>query len=82
MWEWPTQREIRSQTIIPLKLFFLSATAVAGLVVKNKADSTAQTEKRNLLRRGVQPFAIADRITFTDMKYGRQWVRVIFMRYV
>jgi len=53
-------------------LFFLSATAVAGLVVKNKADSTAQTEKRNLLRRGVQPFAIADRITFTDMKYGRQ----------
>jgi len=34
------------------------------------------------LIRGVEPFAIAGRITFIYMKYGRQWVRVIFMRYV
>jgi len=32
--------------------------------------------------RGVQPFAIARRITFIYVKYGRQWVAVIFMRYV
>jgi len=32
--------------------------------------------------RGVQPFAIAGRVTFINMKYGRQWFRVIFMRYV
>jgi len=31
--------------------------------------------------RVAQPFAIAGRITFIYMKYGRQWVRVIFMRY-
>jgi len=34
------------------------------------------------LGRGVQPFAIPDRITFINMKYGRQWVRVVFMRYI
>ena len=32
--------------------------------------------------RGVQPFAIAGHSTFIYMRHGRQWVRVIFMRYV
>jgi len=34
------------------------------------------------LTQGVQPFAIAGRTTFIYMKYGRQWVGVIFIRYV
>jgi len=36
----------------------------------------------NTLEQGVQPFAIAGRITLIYMKYGRQGVRVIFMRYI
>jgi len=36
----------------------------------------------NAQGRGVQRFAIASRITFIYMKYGRLLVRVIFMRYV
>jgi len=34
------------------------------------------------LKQGLQPFAIAGRITFIYMKYGHQWVRVIFIRCV
>ena len=42
-------------------------------------DNTKKAKK--LFRAGVYNlFAIAGRITFICMKYGRQWVRVIFTR--
>jgi len=57
-----------------------------SIAVVQKVDACATIlappyvyRRPNVYTRRVQPFAIAGRITFIYLKYGRQGVRVIFL---
>jgi len=57
--------------------------AIQNPKITEKQKKQPRAENQSNTRSGLfNLFAISGRIAFICMKYGRQWVRVIFMRYV